>query len=113
MPSSKFGVSAILASAPPGEYWGLCPRCGQEVTAPFMQWVVPNVHALYFHSKCVDSLILALKRDIVEHRHGREFARSWYTKAKGSTDHGGPRLLLIGDPLERPAASMQAVLQFP
>jgi hypothetical protein len=50
-----------------------------------MQWSIPDIHDLYFHIKCAEGLILALKRDVIEHRQGPEFAQSWYTKAKGST----------------------------
>ena len=84
-----------FGECPEDEYWDLCPRCGQEITAPFMQWSIPDIHDLYFHIKCAESLILALKRDVIEYRHGREFAQSWFTKAKESTAILGPSPLGI------------------
>jgi hypothetical protein len=58
-----------------------CFFCEDKLTVPFIVWFgVP--HPIGLHPECANTFCLQLRRDVTEHRHGKEFASQWYEQAK-------------------------------
>jgi hypothetical protein len=58
-----------------------CLLCCGKLAIPFIFWAGQGAD-IGLHIECAARLSVALKRDVVEHRCGRELAQQWYAKAK-------------------------------
>src|SRR5258708_7625801 len=57
-----------------------CFLCGEKLTIPFVFWA--GSVEIGLHIECAAHFSAALKRDVIEHRCGRERAQRWYAHAK-------------------------------
>jgi len=58
-----------------------CLLCGRKLAIPFVFWAGHEAN-IGLHIECAARLSVALKRDVIEHRCGRDRAQQWYSQAK-------------------------------
>jgi hypothetical protein len=57
-----------------------CFFCGEKLAIPFIFWA--GKQSIGIHVECAAHFSVALKRDVVEHKLGRDRAQQWYVSAK-------------------------------